>query len=115
MNAHELLAAEILVSLHRLLRGKVNGAHDGGRHVGADSHGGEIEGPELLANLTKAREVAGVAAEVEAPIRAQHGPRGPEPRVGIPRAALGEVLGGCAEDAEPAVLDSAPPVELDHP
>ncbi len=74
----------------------------------------EIEWPEPLGDLAEAVEVAGVAAEIEAPGRSHDGPGGPEPRIGVPEATLGEVLRRRAHNPEPAVLEGLPPVELHH-
>ena len=52
----------------------VNGFHDLGRNIGANSDGCDIERAKLPADFFEIIEISGVTAEVKPPVSGQHGP-----------------------------------------
>src|SRR5438034_10735164 len=88
--------------------------HDGGRTIGTDRHGREVERAKALPELRERRRVSGISRVVKPPRRPGHYPPCPEATVVIPKRAPGEVLRGHACDAHAVQRHRLPPGELDR-
>src|ERR1041385_4567268 len=87
--------------------------HDGGRAVGTDRHGSEVDWPEAIRDLREFRRIPRVSRVIKASRRAGHHPPGPEATVAIPERAPGEVLRRHARDTHSVQRHRLPPIELD--
>lgn len=73
----------------RLLRRRVDGAHQGGRAVGADRHRGEIDRAQPLADRPEVGRIAGVSRVIAASGRSADDPAGPQTPAPVRRGAAG--------------------------
>src|SRR5258705_3283244 len=112
VDASEALGAEVGPGLERLLGRDVHGAGDLPRCIGANGQGGEVEGPQRVADVLEVRVIARVSREVEA-LGAQNRPRRPKPAALVDHGAARAMLGGSTDDGQPLEGNRLPPPELD--